>query len=442
MSERTRYAPWGTPGLGAARRAVPAAQLRTGGGPMLPFGAGRSYGDSCSLADGVLLDGRPGAAIHDFDRSAGILTADAGVSLGALLARVAPTHILPVLPGTQFATLGGAIANDIHGKNHHRRGSFGAFVEEITLRRSDVAGAIRLRPGSALFAATVGGMGMTGRIERARLRVLKVPSTDVRERTVRLTCLADYFARAEEADQTHEYAVAWIDSLARGKAFGRGHLIVGDHTGEGDARPPRGALARVPATPPVSLLNTVTLRAFNAAYFRRVPASGRTRIVPADAFFFPLDRILEWNRLYGRRGLHQHQSVIPADAAPRTIPRLLAMAQEHGHASFLTVLKRFGANRSPALMSYARPGYTLTLDFADKGAATLRLLDALDAATLDAGGAVNPYKDRRMSAATFARSFPDWQRVEAARDPAIMSDFWRRTALALTEEATALEIAA
>ena len=144
----------------------------------------------------------------------------------------------------------------------------------------------------------------------------------------------------------------------------------------------------------------------------------------------------------GPRGLHQHQSVIPADAAPETVRRLLELAQAHGHASFLTVLKRLGPNRSPALMSFARPGYTLTLDFADRGAATLRLLDALDAVTLDAGGAVNPYKDSRMAPRTFARSFPEWARVEAARDPAIMSDFWRRTARVLVEDPARLEVAA
>lgn len=442
MSDRTRFAPWGTPGLGDPSRTVPPAALRSGRGPMLPFGAGRSYGDSCALAGGHLIDGRRDAVIHDFDPATGTITADAGVPLAALLARIAPTHILPVLPGTQFATLGGAIANDVHGKNHHRRGSFGAFVSEIILRRSDVAGAIRLKPGMALFAATVGGMGMTGRIERARLRVLPVAGTDVRESATRLSCLEDYFARAEAADDAHEYAVAWIDSLARGKGFGRGHLIVGDHDPEGGVRPPRGPLARVPFTPPASLLNGLSVRAFNAAYFHAVPAAGRTRTVPCDAFFFPLDRVLEWNRLYGPRGLHQHQSVIPHDAAPQTVRRLLELAQEHGHASFLTVLKRLGPSRSAALMSFARPGYTLTLDFADRGTATLRLLDALDAVTLDAGGAVNPYKDRRMSAATFARSFPQWQRVEAARDPAILSDFWRRTARVLAGEPSRLEVAA
>ncbi|MEM7695057.1 MAG: FAD-binding oxidoreductase [Pseudomonadota bacterium] len=432
MSERRRYQPWGLPGLGSAAAAREPAALLRGEEPVLPFGAGRSYGDSCTVAGGWLLDGRDGARVRAFDRESGRVTADAGVSLAALIAAVAPSHMPEVLPGTQFATLGGAIANDVHGKNHHRRGSFGAAVEAITLHRSDHKGALRLSRGDPLFAATIGGMGLTGRISSATVRVMAVPGQGVAERASRFSCLEEYFERAGAADAAHEYAVAWIDSLATGRATGRGHLIVGDHVAGAD-QPARGALARVPFTPPISALNGLSLRAFNALYLRSVSAAGRARTVPFDAFFFPLDRVLEWNRLYGPRGLHQHQSVIPLEAAPRVVPALLRAGQKHGQASFLTVLKRFGETRSPAVMSFARPGYTLTLDVPDRGAKTLALLGELDAITLDAGGAINPYKDKRMAAATFKHSFPRWGEVEALRDPAIVSDFWRRTALALPQ---------
>ncbi|ORE95361.1 FAD linked oxidase [Stappia sp. 22II-S9-Z10] len=428
--EAARFQPWGLPGPGDASRAVPAARFPLPG-LALPFGAGRSYGDSCTLADGPLLDARPGARIHHFDPSTGLVVADAGVSLGALMAHVAPRFMLPVVPGTQFATLGGAIANDIHGKNHHRRGSFGAHVEALTLRRSD-GYRYELAPGEPLFAATVGGMGMTGIIERAAVRLMPVASQAVRQTTVRLSGLADYFARAEEADAAHEYAVAWIDSLATGERLGRGHLITGDHA-KGEA--PGGRTRRrltVPVTPPVSLLNRLTLGAFNALYHARVPRGGETKVVPASSFFFPLDAVGHWNRLYGPRGLHQHQSVLPHADAHEAVREMLRLAHHHGHASFLTVLKRLGANQSPAIISFARPGVTLTLDFPDKGPATLALLDALDRVTLQAGGAINPYKDRRMSATAFDQSMPDWRLVEAVRDPHIVSDFWRRTALALS----------
>ncbi|MEM6761771.1 MAG: FAD-binding oxidoreductase [Pseudomonadota bacterium] len=434
MSDGDRFQPWGTPGNGNPAAAVPASAFRSGG-PFLPFGAGRSYGDSCTVTGGKLLDGRYGAAIRSVDHEHGVITADAGVTLSALIEAAAPGGMLPVVPGTQFATLGGAIANDVHGKNHHRRGSFGAWVNEITLRRSDQQQPLTLRKGDPLFAATIGGMGMTGRIERAKVRLTKVPGQRVRERAVRLKNLDDYFARAEDADRDHEYAVAWVDSLATGAKLGRGHLIVGDHVPGGESGTSRrGALLRVPFTPPVSLLNGISLRAFNEFYLRSVSRGGRDRVVPHDGFFFPLDRVLEWNRLYGPRGLHQHQSVLPWEAAREGVRTLLELAQAHGHASFLTVIKTFGENHSPAIMSFARPGVTLTLDFPARGAATLRLLDELDSVVMDAGGAVNPYKDRRMSAETFARSFPRWRDVEVMRDPAIRSDFWRRTALALSHD--------
>lgn len=431
MSERPRYAPWGQPGRGDPSAAIPARAFPAGG-MALPFGAGRSYGDSCTLSEGPLLDGREGARIHAFDRATGRLVADAGVSLGAINARIAPHHILSVVPGTQFVTLGGAIANDIHGKNHHRRGSFGAHVEALTLRRSD-RGRLTLTPTDALFAATVGGMGMTGLIERATVRCLRVPSQNVRRRTVRLANLADYFACAEEADAAHEYAVAWIDSLASGDRLGRGVLVVGDHVAD-PVRPRRARRFSVPLTPPVGFLNSVSLRAFNALYHARTPKGGATDVVPAETFFFPLDAIGEWNRLYGPRGLHQHQSVLPHAIAQDAVAEMLRLTQRHRHGSFLTILKRLGRNCSPAVISFARPGVTLTLDFPDRGRSTLGLLAELDRVALDAGGAINPYKDKRMSAAAFDRSMPRWREVEAVRDPSIVSDFWRRTALALPAE--------
>lgn len=431
----TRYRPWGLPGRGSACDAVPAQAFAATDGAVLPFGAGRSYGDSCTVRAGTLLDARPGARVDSFDPASGRLTADAGVSLGALQAAIAPTHVLPVTPGTQFATLGGAIANDVHGKNHHRRGSFGAHVTALTLRRSDREGPLHLEPGDPLFAATIGGMGMTGLIEHATLSCLAVPSPMIEQTTVRLQSLADYFARAEEADARHEYAVAWIDSLAAGETLGRGHLITGDHVAAD--MPAHRAKRRlsVPFTPPVPALNALTLRAFNTLYFKRVPKEGSRRVVAPEPFFYPLDAVRDWNRLYGPRGLHQHQAVLPFANAREAVGEMLRLTQRHRHGSFLTVLKRLGESRSPGLISFARPGVTLTLDFPDRGARTLELLAALDDIALQAGGALNPYKDRRMSAEAFDRSMPRWREVEALRDPQIVSDFWRRTALTLAPTA-------
>ena len=408
------------------------------GGGLLPFGNGRSYGDTCHNDAGLLLDMRGASRVFAFDPESGLLDAEAGTLLKDITALAAPSGwFLPVTPGTQFVTLGGAIANDVHGKNHHRRGTFGAWVRAFELLRSDRPAPLRCTDleNADLFRATIGGLGLTGVVRRATVQLLRVPSLTIAETTTRFDRLADYFDLAEEADRRHEYAVAWIDSLAGGRNAGRGHLIAGDHAARGDrrgtARPP---LFRVPFTPPVSPLKGLALRAFNEAYFRKSPSGTSRREVAFDSFFYPLDRIGDWNRLYGPRGLHQHQSVVPEQGAPATVAALLDCARAHRQGSFLTVLKRFGAVPSPGLLSFPRPGYTLTLDVPNRGARTERLLAELDRIAVEAGGAVNPYKDARMGADIFAASFPNWRRLEAARDPALMSDFWRRTAMRLPAE--------
>ena len=401
---------------------------------VLPYGNGRSYGDSCHNDQGLLIDSRDRSRILAFDPILGTLTADAGVLLAGITRHVASSGwFLPVSPGTQFVTLGGAIANDIHGKNHHRRGTFGRWVQSFELERSD-RGRLHCSPDEnpEIFSATISGMGLTGLIRTATIRLLKVPSLSIVQTTTRFDRLAEYFALAPAADERHEYAVAWIDSLKTGRSLGRGHLICGDHAANGDlAGIARKPLVTVPLTPPISPLAGFALRAFNEAYFRKASAGTTTATVPFDEFFYPLDRIGRWNRLYGPAGLHQHQSVVPVLYAEAAIRALIECAVAHGHGSFLTVLKRFGPSESPGLTSFPREGYTLTLDFPHRGPKTLALLAELDAITTSAGGAVNPYKDSRMSAETFAAGFPRWRELEALRDPAILSDFWRRTALQL-----------
>lgn len=438
MSERD-FTSWGRTLAARGRRWAAATgesfEPAATNGAFLPYGNGRSYGDSCLNDRGTLLDSRGARAILAFDPATGLIEAEAGILLCEIIRHVAPHGwFLPVTPGTQFVTLGGAIANDVHGKNHHRRGTFGCWVRSLALLRSD-RGLFTCSAGenAGLFAATIGGMGLTGLIRTATVQLLKVPSLTIEETTVRLENLGDYFSRAEATDARHEYAVAWIDSLASGRALGRGHLIAGDHAANGGrGGKARRPLAGVPFTPPVSPLRGPALAAFNAIYFRARPAGTSRRQVPFDAFFYPLDRIGHWNRLYGPKGLHQHQSVVPERDGETVVRALIECAGAHRQGSFLTVLKRFGDIPSPGRLSFPRAGYTLTLDFPHRGERTLSLLAELDAITIGAGGRVNPYKDSRMSAATFEASFPNWRALEAWRDPAIVSDFWRRTALELT----------
>ncbi len=400
----------------------------------LPFGNGRSYGDSCHNDAGRLIVMRPSASVHAFDPETGVMEADAGVLLSEILTRVMPLgFFLEVTPGTAQVTLGGAVANDVHGKNHHRRGTFGGSVLSFTLTTGDaVTRTCSAGENRDLFSATIGGMGLTGVIGTVRFRLMKVPSANIRQTAFRFADLDRYFDAIDAIDAAHEYSVAWIDQLATGRHTGRGVVMAGDHAPDGgQAQMPAPPRLGVPFAPPVNLLNGVTLRAFNALYYGRAPKTPSVSLAGWRSFFHPLDAISNWNRLYGPRGLFQHQSVYPEGTARQTTLALMDCARRHGHASFLTVLKRFGTVASPGLLSFPRPGFTLTLDFANAGAQTLRMLDALDEIVLAAGGAVNPYKDQRMSPAMFEASFPGWRKLEALRDPKIVSDFWRRTALML-----------
>ena len=407
---------------------------QAGADTILPYGNGRSYGDSCQAQNGILADMRSLKRVISFDTQSGLFTAEAGMLLSDIIAHAAPHGFFPpVVPGTQFVTLGGAIANDVHGKNHHRRGTFGCHVEQIELLKSD-GKTYSCSPASnaRLFQATIGGMGLTGIILSASLRLMRVPSLDVVETVTPFSGLAEYFDRAEAADDANEYAVAWIDQLAGGKRAGRGLLLTGNHAENGSRQAGKsGRRLSVPFQPPINVLNRPFLMAFNAAYRWKRGRDHGPHTTGYQGFFFPLDGVADWNRLYGPKGLFQHQSVVPFEAARATVPVLLHAAREAGQGSFLTVLKRFGTLRSPAMLSFPRPGYTLTLDFPNRGVRTLALLKELDAITVAAGGAVNPYKDARMSAATFGASFPDWQRLEFMRDPAFLSSFWARTAMRL-----------
>ncbi len=417
-----------------AQRVVSSERWRETPGQLLAFGNGRSYGDSCHNSAGSLIETRRRDRILSFDPATGIMRCEPSVMLTEIIATGARHgYFIPVTPGTRFVTIAGAVANDVHGKNHHLRGTIGCHVKAIGLERSD-AGELHCTSGEnpELFSATIGGMGLTGLITYVDLALARVPSLRISETRHRFQRLSEFFILSAENDAAYEFSVAWIDQLAKGSSFGRGILLLGNFSEEGgyDAEPAK-PLFRVPLTPPVSLLNRLSLTAFNALYYWRAGEPRTGASVPWDSFFYPLDRIGGWNRLYGPKGLMQHQSVVPVDGGEEKVAALLACAARHRQGSFLTVLKKFGDIGSPGLLSFPRSGYTLTLDFPFLGEPTLRLLADLDRIAVEAGGAVNPYKDARMSAATFAASFPNWAQLERLRDPRFMSDFWARTAMRL-----------
>ncbi|PTM40859.1 FAD/FMN-containing dehydrogenase [Bosea sp. 124] len=398
-------------------------------GPVLAYGNGRSYGDSCLNDGGRLILARRLDRILAFDRESGLVSCEAGVLLDDLLKLVVPAGWFPpVTPGTCFVTIAGALANDVHGKNHHRAGTFGRHVRAFELVRSD-GRRLTCAPdiNGALFAATIGGMGLTGLITQVTLQLMPVASAEMQQEAIHFDGLDRFFAIAAESDATHDYTVAWVDALASGSGFGRGVFFRANHAPASNRPPsrPRRSLP-FPIRPPVPLINRVTLRAFNALYRAMQPRSPEPRRIAYRPFFYPLDRVRNWNRAYGPNGLRQFQCAIPMTHARDAVEEMLRRTLAAGEASFLTVLKLFGDVPSPGMMSFPLAGATLTLDVPNRGARTTRLLDELDAVTLAAGGRVNPYKDARMSPATFEASFPHWRDFAAHIDPGFSSSFWRR----------------
>ena len=381
--------------------------------PVLAFGQGRSYGDVCLNDGGTLL--RTGGLDRFIDFQAGVLRCEAGVTLRQILDFAVPRGwFLPVVPGTEQVSVGGAIANDIHGKNHHRAGTFGGHVRRLELLRSD--GRVECAPGDPLFAATVGGLGLTGLVTWAEIALMPVPGPAIQVESIPFAGLDQFFALSDESDARSAYTVAWLDVLS---ASHRGVFFRGDAI-EGEARPPR-LRASVPFDLP--LVNGFTVRAFNAAYSaaNRL-AAGRKR-VHYRPFFFPLDGVGRWNRLYGKRGLLQFQCVVPTRDGIRAV--LDAAARLHA-GSPITVLKKFGDLPSPGMLSFPRPGFTVAIDLANRGEETFAHYQRLEQLVMVAGGALYPAKDARMSAESFARSYPRLAEFTPLVDPAFSSSFWRR----------------
>jgi FAD/FMN-containing dehydrogenase len=411
-------------------RFEPLPKLRS----LLPYGNGRSYGDVCLNAGGTLLATRTMDRLINFDPTTGILECESGVLLSEIIELLLPRGWFPaVAPGTAFVTVGGAIANDIHGKNHHLVGSFGHHVLSFELLRSD--GEVlqcSAADNAKWFHATIGGMGLTGLIRTVRLRLRAVTGPWIAGDCRRFQSISEFFDLSAASDHEYEYTVAWLDSTAHPP--GRGVFMRGNHVSAseafargGTAREPRaGKMLRVPLTPPISPLFGASVKLLNACYYWRRSAQQNRAVWHYQDFHFPLDRILDWNRLYGPLGFFQYQCALPNETARPALSDILALIARARQSSCLSVLKQFGTTPSLGLMSFARPGVTLALDFPNRGALTLRLLESLDSITRQAGGAVYPAKDARMSAISFQQYFPAWQNFQRYIDPCFSSSFWRR----------------
>ncbi len=394
----------------------------------LAFGMGRSYGDSCLAASDQVISMRAMDRVLAADWDSGVIRAQAGLTLDALV-RMALPHgwFLTVTPGTRFVTLGGAVANDVHGKNHHVQGTFGCHVRQLVLYRSQ-EGVVTCSPTERadLFAATVGGLGLTGIIMSVELQLRRVMSSQIEQRSIRFGGLDEFFELSRQLDPTHEYSVAWVDCLASGKDIGRGHYMSGNHATEGPLKVAPVSRLGMPIDPPFSFVNALSLRAFNTMYYNRQIAREVQSRVDYAPFFYPLDGILDWNRMYGKKGFQQYQCVVPRQHGREVIRAVMAEIARSGTGSFLAVLKQCGDIASPGLLSFPLPGVTLALDFPQRDQQNSRLFSKLDALIHEAGGRLYPAKDAHMSACDFQKAYPAWRQVEALRDPHLLSKFWKR----------------
>ena len=432
--QNTSIRSWGLPGPfqhETADLSVQDTDWRRMPGNVLAYGNGRSYGDSCINDGQSLLLTRRLDRYRSFDGTSGLLECDAGVMLADIIRDFLPRGwFLPVTPGTRFVTIGGAIANDVHGKNHHVAGSFGDHVGSILLERSN--GSIlncSAHGNSELFRATIGGLGLTGLIRSAAIRLRRVENGWMKVYEQRFASLDEFFLLNEEAESTYEYTVAWIDCAARGAHLGRGVYLAANHAETGDIgnRPQMPAAPRprtIPVVPPISLVNRYSLRIFNEAYWR-CAAERREFLQPILSYFYPLDSLLEWNRVYGPMGFFQYQCVLVHDARA-TIKNMLGEIAGSGQGSFLTVLKKFGDRSALGMLSFPRPGVTLALDFPYRGRDTYSLFERLDRLVQNAGGALYPAKDARMPGALFRSGYPAVGDFGHWKDPRFSSSFWRR----------------
>ena len=401
-----RFRPVETQVARARSEAEVAAALAAG--PLIARGNGRAYGDS-AVSPGLTLEMRGMDRMLSFDAQRGVLVAEAGVLLAEIIEVFLPRGWFPaVTPGTRFVTLGGAIAADVHGKNHHLDGSFGAFVDWIDVMAAD-GSVTRATPDSDLFCWTVGGMGLTGVILRAAIRLRPV-ATGWIVQDIRATQTLEATIDMMDATLRAPYSVAWLDCVTTGPMMGRGLVMLGRHAEVADLPPsqrrrpfetPRKPALRLPFDLPAAALNGVTRQVFNALYYRTGRRKPGPRLVNWASYFYPLDAILDWNRGYGRAGFLQFQCALPEAGARAGLTALVTAIARSGEGSVLSVLKRFGAQEGR--FSFPMAGYTLALDFPANDR-SLKLMERLDAITLEHGGRFYLAKDARLPRPVFEAS--------------------------------------
>lgn len=391
---------------------------------LLAYGHGRSYGDSgLPGEDTRVIHTRQLNRVLHFDESTGWVRCEAGMSIYELIQTFLPKgYFPPVVPGTQFVTVGGAVCNDIHGKNHHHDGTFADHVRRVEILTA--AGEVVIcdaAQNEELFWATVGGLGLTGLILSLELKLISVNGPGIYMESIKVRDLDHFFeVSAESGDFTH--TVSWIDCVAKGPSMGRGIFMRGRHTDETPQPRALGRIAQVvsplltvPVSMPNFLLNPLTIKAFNTLYYGKHPARDLSQTVSYEPFFFPLDFVRGWNKIYGRRGFLQYQMVVPKTADHKAVKEILHEITKTGMGSFLAVIKEFGDKQHRGL-SFPAPGVTLALDFPNYGTDLLSLFHRLDRIVMKAGGRVYLGKDARLPQDHFQEMYPEWIQWKATRD--------------------------
>lgn len=391
---------------------------------ILATGSGRSYGDLALLSGGRVISTLGLNKLIAFNEETGVLECEPGVLLREIQALfVRQGWMLAVTPGTSYVSVGGAIAGDVHGKDHHYAGTFGEHVEELTLIRSNGDTLIcSLTQNSELFRATIGGLGLTGFIASAKIKLKRVPGPFIESELVTYSSLADFFSLSSETEQSQwQASVSWFD-CSTSKA-GRGTFNRGRTSQRGYEPERKGLGLSIPFQMPVSMVNKLSLDIFNSSYFAMQKLKAGKSVQHYSEFYYPLDGVQNWNRLYGPKGFFQYQSVVPMENAEDVTQAMLNVIRTSGQGSFLAVLKTFADRKPAGLISFARHGVTLALDFPNRGAETERLFASLNQIVSEAGGTLNPTKDANMPRDIFRSGYPNLDEFMKYRDPAFVSDF-------------------
>jgi FAD/FMN-containing dehydrogenase len=392
----------------------------------LAYGMGRSYGDSCLNPGGILWSTTQLDRFISFNRISGQITCEPGVLLRDIQRLATESDwMLAVTPGTQMITVGGAIANDVHGKNHHQMGNFGEHICSLEVLRTD-GQYIQCGPNenADFFWATIGGLGLTGLITQATIQLRKISSTYLDTESIAYNNLNEFMQLSSESEAHWEYNVSWIDCSSKKKA--RGIFMRANHSNHPQLDPPEKKVHSISFVPPVSAINRFSLPILNNAYFRLNKLKSGKHKTHYQPFFYPLDGLQNWNRLYGPKGFYQYQSVIPVGVAKDATQAMLNSIQKSGEGSFLAVLKTFGNRKSKGMLSFPQPGITLAVDFPNNGTSTEKLFNQLDQIVSEAGGRLYPAKDARMPKALFEKGYPRLSEFIQYRDLGISSALSRR----------------